>query len=278
MKQALHEPGMPLIRSIAIWLLAIVGSTGCANFEHPLPWTHSPLHESLVGAWHSYEDSSRLMKMDVIKNESGSLFVEIYLHDSVDGVNSETSLPFSSTTGYVSFQGDVLESSDVHVLQIDMKSYDVRDSKDEERHQTNRNGYRFVRVLPTENLLEMQLLDIESFARLAEHVLANREPGLTIKQFSDCVDDGVSDFIVIEAISDLTENEAISWTAEDDFAELVQLEQNLRDPKPVNPYKELQAMKECVAYKLPGEVLGTLFERNPEDSFAGEKIRMTRTQ
>lgn len=269
---------MTLTRPFVFGYLAIVASTGCTNFQHPLPWEHSSIHESVVGEWQSIEDAATHMKVDIKKNENGSLLVEIYLDDlgSGDGANSEANLPFSSRASYVSFEGEVLGSSDLHVLQIDMASYDERDDKDEAIDGKHLKGYRFVRVLPTEKQLELRLVDVRSFSRLAEHALANEESMLSIKEFSDCLEGDASAFLILDAIREGVEQGEISLSSEIDLAEFMRLEENLRNHELVNPYEELQKMRACIAYKLPGAVLGRLFELNPEGSFNGESIQLSR--
>ena len=276
-KNVIEKFDTRLIRSIVYVCLTVVASTGCTNFEHPLPWAYSPLHEHLVGNWQSHDESATPMRMDVIRNESGSLLVEIYVDDSNDRVKSDTTLPFSSTARHVSFNGDVLESKDVHVLQIDMKSYVTRDNKDEEGDETDGNGYRFVRVLGEDSSFEFQLLDMTGFSRYSEMQLSVEGATMRAPKFAACIDDEISVDLSLRFLSDLLKERPNELLSEDELSEMAEAIDEFKG-KEVDPYKKLQEMRECIAFKLSGDVLGGLFEHNPDESFKGEIFRMSRTK
>ena len=275
MKQEFEFLDTTLTRSIAFVFLTVVASNGCTNFEHPLPWSHSPLHDELPGSWHSLEGSEEPMRVDVSLLENDMLSVKIEI-DS-ESSSSDVSHPRSSRTQFVYFNADVLVSNDVHVLQIDMDSYEERNSEDAEPKSNAHEGYRFVRVLPANDSVAFRQLDIRRFARYAETQLFDEGISLTSREFADCVDEKIKVEMFSKLLSELLAERPINLLSEEERIEMEKALQEFEN-REVKPYKELRWMSECIAYKLPGEALGSLIEQNPEESFESDILRMSRIE
>ena len=271
------KPQVPLTQSVVFVLSTIAATAGCTNFEHPLPWSHSPLHEQMPGSWHAVEDSEPPMPVEVVKNESGSLYVEMMNSTTDDSVDSDSSQPSDSSIQYVSFQGDVLALNNVHVLQIDMSTYKEHKSEEEESDSTDHKGYRFLLVDSEEESMTFQQLDIEQFARYAEAHFLNERTTFTASEFASCVDTKIGTEITSIWVAELLKERPTNWLTEDERSELEQVLKEF-ETREVNPYWELQQMRECIANKLPGDALGTLFSSDPEASFRGETIRLMKAE
>ena len=267
---------MKLTRSIVCVLLAIAASTGCSHFEHPLPWERSSIHEEITGAWRTVEDSATPMEMNVSTDESGNLTVKINIDVPEDDSTLDPSLPFLEESRHVTFGGNVLASNDVHVLQIDMESYEERVSEDDEPTRNNEEGYRFVRVVPEDNTVSFQLIDMEQFARIAETQLGARKVTVSAQAFAKCVDAKIKLEISNQLLSGfLEEDRSYGLLTDAGRAEIESVVQSHQLGE-VEPYKELQRMRVCIAFLLPGEVLASLFSSEPSESFGGATIRMAK--
>ena len=253
---------MQVTRLIVCVIAAIVTTAGCSNFDHPLPWDHSPLHEKLLGSWQSMDDAVTPMKVHVATEEA---------------IKSDSSFPFSTSTRHVSFNGVALASNDVDVLQIDMKSYEERDSKDEKTRDSSREGYRFVHVVPADDSMVFHLLDIKSFARYVEAELSIVGTSVPASKFADCIDEEIRILIFARLLNDLLNERSSNLLTEDEHSEL---EQALLDDekREVDPYEEMQNMRECVAHRLSGDVLGRMFSSAPDASFSGETIQLMKVK
>lgn len=267
---------MQLTRLIVYVLLAIVANAGCSNFEHPLPWERSSIHAELPGVWRTGKDSTTPMEMNVSTDESGHLKVEINIDNSEDTSTIDPSLPFLDESRHVTFGGDVLASNDVHVLQIDMESYEERVREDDEPKRDDGEGYRFVRVVLEGNTVSFQLIDMEQFARFAETQLGARKVTVSAQAFSKCLNDKVKSEIDTKLLNGLLEQDRSAGLLTDaGRAEIESVVQSHRLGE-VEPYEELQGMRVCIAFLLPGEVLARLFSSEPTESFGGVTIRMAK--
>jgi len=173
----------------------------------------------------------------------------------------------------VRFRGDVLAMHDVHVLQMDMKSYEERNRADGEPKMNDLEGYRFVRVVRDGDTMSFQLIDMQQFARFAETELSTRNVTISAQSFGQCVDLEIQSEIFEELLSDIFKDRLSDLLSDD---ELVELEQSLEQNHEVDPYSELQKMRQCIAFEIPGEVLGRLFSVEPNESFGGVTIQMAK--
>ena len=277
MKLIDEKSRMPFTRSIVFACFLITVTAGCSNFEHSLPWAQSAFHKELQGSWQSVEGAEDPFKMDVVLNEDGSLSVDISVDVSVESSSPNSSLPFAEKTRKVFFKGDVLTSNEVDVLQIDMSSYKESDAENEETRDTSQDGFRFVNVVSVGDLMVFRQLDIEQFAQYAEEELVREGTTLTTSEFADCIDDSIRENVFLVILKEFLKERPSSLLSEE---EIVELEQELKafEIKEVEPYKELQEMRECVAYKLPGDELGKLFSSDADASFSGESIQMMKVE
>ena len=268
---------MRLTRPIVFMCFLIAVTAGCSNFEHSLPWSQSPLHEELQGSWQSIKGAEDPLKMDIFLNKEGSLSVDISVDGSVESGNSDSSLPFAEKTRKVVFSGDVVVANGVDVLQIDMKSYEETDGAEKKTGNASKKGFQFLQVLSEGDSMLFRRLDIEQFARYAEEELLKQGTTLTASKFADCIEREISSGLVLGALYDLLQERPTDLLTEDEIKEL---EQGLEEFKTreVEPYKELQQMRECIAHKLPGDMLGRLFISNPDLSFSGEIIRLVKVK
>lgn len=264
------------LRSLMCTLLVIAVTTGCSNFENSLPWSHSPVHEKLPGSWNLVKDSEPPIPIEVVKNESGSLYVEMMVIENEDGKDSDSSQTSDSNTQYVSFEGDVLALNNIHVLQIDMRTYVEHKGEDEGSDSKTEKGYRFLKVVPDGETIVFRELDIEQFARFAETQVYAEDTTLTASQFASCINQKIRTKIASNILANLVKERPTNLLSEDELSELEQVKQELEN-REVQPYRELQQMRECIAYKLPGDVLGKLFSSDPEASFRGETFLLKRT-
>ena len=266
-----------LTRSIVCAFTTIAITVGCSNFEHTLPWDRSPLHEKPLGSWQTKDDAVTPMNMHVMSDDSGALSIEIDIDAAEEVIKTDPSFPFSTRTRHVSFNGVVLASNDVDVLQIDMKSYEERDGEHEKTRDSSGEGYRFVRVVPADDSMLFQLLDIKSFSRYAESELSTAGTSLPATKFADCVDEKISILIFTRLLKPLLIERSSDLLTEDELSEL---ERALIDDekREVNPYLEMQQMRECVAYKLPGELLAMLFSADPNASFNDSTIQISKME
>lgn len=276
-KNVIEKFDTRVIRSIVYVCLTIVASTGCTNFEHPLPWAHSPLHDNLSGSWLEVDGSTSPIKMDVSLLENNTLSFKLEIDPTTESSSSDSSFPRSTRTRFVYFNGDVLASNDVHILQVDMDSYEERNIEEGEPKSNTHEGYRFLRLHPADDSVIFRQIDIHQFARYAEARLSIEEISLTNRDFADCVDEKIQVEFFSERLNELLSerpNELFSVEERIEMEEFLQEYEN----REVEPYEELQRMRECIAYKLPGEVLGRLIVQNPEDSFESETLRMSRIE
>ena len=275
-KRVVKKLDTALTRMIVYMFLTIGMSAGCSNFEHPLPWEQSPLHDKLQGSWHASEGSEEPpMKVDVTLLENDMLSFKLEVDPNPETPSSDVSNESSSRTQFVYFNAEVLASNDVHVLQIDMDSYEERSREDVEPKFNYSEGYWFVRVLPENGSVVFRQIDVQGLARYAEAQLVDEGTSLTSREFADCVDEKIKVEMFSKLLSELLSERPIDLLSEE---ERVEMEKALQEYeyREVKPYRELQRMRECVAYKLPGEALGRLIVQNPEDSFETETLRMSR--
>lgn len=277
MRQVIEFLDAPLTRSITFVFLTIVATTGCTNFEHPLPWAHSSFHDELPGSWYEVEGSAVPIKMDVSLLENGMLSFKLEVDPNPESSSSDVSPARSSQTQFVYFNAEVLASNDVHVLQIDMDSYEERDSEDAKPKSNYHDGYWYVRVLPGNDSVAFRQIEIHQFARYAEAQLFDEGTSLTSREFADCVDEKIKLEVFSMLLNELLSERPINLLSEEERIEMEKALQEYEN-REVKPYRELQWMRECIAYKLPGEVLASLFEQNPDDSFGGELIQMSRNE
>lgn len=268
---------MRLTGSIVCVFATIAATVGCSNFEHPLPWEHSPIHDELVGSWHAVDDSEPPLPIEVIKHESGALSVEMTVSTAEDSVDSDSSQPSDSSIQYVSFQSDVLALNNVHVLQIDMSTYKEHKREEAESGSTDHTGYRFLLVGSKGELMTFQQIDIERFARYVEAQFLSERTTLVASEFANCVDTKISLEIASFWVAELLKERPTSWLSEDERSELAQVLKE-SETREVNPYWELQQMRECIAFKLSGDVLGRLFSSAPDASFSGETIQLVKVK
>lgn len=267
-----------LTRSITFVFLMIVTSTGCTSFEHRLPWEQSPLHDKLQGSWYASEGSEQPpMNVDISLLENDTLSFKLEVDPNPESSSSDVSPARSSQTRFVYFNAEVLASNDVHVLQIDMDSYEERSSEDARPKSNYHDGYWYVRVLPGNDSLAFRQIDIHQFARYAEAQLFDEGTSLTSREFADCLDEKIKLEMFSKLLSELLSERPINLLSVEERIEMEKALQEYEN-REVKPYGELQRMRECIAYKLPGEVLASLFEQNPDDSFGGELIQMSRNE
>ena len=264
-------------KSIVFVVYTIAVTSGCTNFDHPLPWSHSPLHEELPGSWHAVHESEPPMPIEVTMNEDGSLSVDMAVTDTDESPGSDSSESSGSEVHRVSFQGDVLAFNDVHVLQIDMRTYKEHSREEKEQDSSDRDGYRFLRIVSEEGSMVFQQIDIELFARYAAEELVVEGTTLTDAEFANCINQRIRSGIAIGVIADLLKERPSNWLSAD---ELRELERELKEIEnhTVDPYQQLQKMRECIVHKLPGELLGRLFISDPNVSFSGETIRVVKVK
>ena len=278
MRQVIEELNLTLTRSTVFGFLTIGLVAGCSNFEHPLPWEQSPLHDKLQGSWYASDGSGEPpMKVDVSLLENGMLLFELEVDPNSESSSSELSNASSSRTQFVFFNAKVLASNDVHVLQINMDSYEERSREDAEPKFNYPEGYWFVRVLPANDSVAFRQIDIQEVARYAETQLFDEGTSLTSREFADCVDEKIKVEMFSKLLSELLSERPINLLSEE---ERIEMENALHEyeNREVKPYRELQSMRECIAFKLPGEVLGRLIVQNPDDTFETEMMRMSRIE
>lgn len=271
------ELRIPFAKSIVFVVYTIAVTSGCTNFEHPLPWSHSPIHEELPGSWYAVDESEPPLPIEITMSESGSLLVDMAFIDTDESRESDSSESSGSKVHRVSFQGDVLAFNDVHVLQIDMRTYKEHAREDKEQDTSDRDGYRFLRVVSEKDSTVFQQIDIDLFARYAAEELVVEGTTLTDSEFASCVNQRIRSGIAISVIADLLKERPTNWLSAD---ELRELEKELKEFEnhTVDPYHQLQQMRECIVYKLPGELLGQLFISDPDVSFSGETIRVVKVK
>ncbi len=278
MKRVDRKLDMTLTRLIVYVFLTIGMSAGCSNFEHPLPWEQSPLHEKLQGSWHVSEGLEEPpMKVDVSLLENDKLAFRLEVDPNLDSSSSNLSNVRSSRTQFVYFNAEVLASNGIHVLQIDMDSYEERSREDEEPKFNNFEGYSFVRVLQENDSVAFRKIEIQGLARFAEAQLFDEETSLTSRDFANCVDGKIKVEMFSKLLSELLSERQIDLLSDEEHVEMEKALQEYEN-REVKPYRELQRMRECIAYKLPGEALGRLIVQNPEESFETEMVRMSRIE
>ncbi|MCY4095815.1 MAG: hypothetical protein OXG05_11915 [Gammaproteobacteria bacterium] len=268
---------IPFIRSIVFVVFMIAVTAGCSNFDHPLPWSHSPIHAELPGSWHAVHESEPPLPIEISMNESGSLSVDMMVMDTEESEESDSTQTSGNQVHRVTFQGDVLLSNGVHVLRIDMRTYKEHEHEDKESNSPDRDGYRFLRVLSEEDSVVFQKFDIEQVARHAEERFFAEDVTFTDSEFASCVNHRIRSGIGISILAELLKERPTNWLSE---VERSELEKELKEfeTRTVNPYQQLQKVSECIAYKLPGDLLGQLFSADPAELFSGETIRVVRTK
>ncbi|MCY3859725.1 MAG: hypothetical protein OXG25_12535 [Gammaproteobacteria bacterium] len=266
----------PRPRSIPWVFLTIAVSAGCSTFDHPLPWPHSPLHEELPGSWHAVHESEPPMPIEVTKNGSGSLSVDMTVSDTDESAESDSTQSSGNQVHRVTFQGDVLLSNGVHVLQIDMKTY-RKHKREGKATSSDKEGYWFVRVVSEDGSLVFQQLEIEPFARYAESQLFDEKTALTASEYASCINTRISSEIASRILDDLLRERPTNWLSKDELSELEKVLKEFEN-RTVDPYQQLKRMRECIAYKLQGELLGRLFSADPDGIFSDEPLRLVRVR
>ncbi|MCY4130314.1 MAG: hypothetical protein OXG15_13865 [Gammaproteobacteria bacterium] len=266
---------MPLTRSTIFASLMIALMAGCSNFKHPLPWSHSPLHERLPGSWYAVSDSEPLIAVEVVKNEGGSLTVDMTFNVTDAGVDSDASQSARSNTERASFQGDVLAFNDVHVLQIDARTYVEEKSEEAEPNSGDFDGYRFLRVVSDDESIVLQEIDIEKVARLAAAQFSTEGATLTASEYASCVNKKIRTEIASSIVAEQLKERPTNWLSEDELNEMKEILKEF-ESRTVYPYRQLQWMRECIAYKLPGNLLGQLFSSDSAALFSAETFRLVK--
>ena len=210
-------------------------------------------------------------------NGSGSLFVEMTVSDIDESAEADSTQTSRNQDQRVTFQGDVLLSNGVHVLQIDMSTYKEHKREDNERDSSDRDGYRFLRVVSEEGSMIFQQLEIEQVARFAEEQFFAEGVTLTDSEFASCVNQRIRFGIGSLTIAELLNERPSNLLSEDERSELEQELEEFEIRK-VDPYQQLKRMRECIAYKLPGELLGRLFSADPDGIFSDEPLRLVRVR
>ncbi len=217
------------------------------------------------------------MPIEVTKNGSGSLSVDMTVSDADESAESDSTQSSGNQVHRVTFQGDVLLSNGVHVLQIDMSTYKEHKREDNERDSSDGDGYWFLRVVSEDGSLVFQQLEIEPFARYAESQLFDEKTALTASEYASCINTRISSEIASRILDDLLRERPKNWLSKDELSELEKVLKEFEN-RTVDPYQQLKRMRECIAYKLQGELLGRLFSADPDGIFTDEPLRLTRVR
>ena len=240
---------------------------GCSNFENPITWDESIRSNELIGEWATVEGSEEEYTAN-ISNGLDGLEVELTYQ------NERTKKPERA-----SFTGRLRSSDDLDVLEVDMYTYQEQ-TDDGKTKNNNKKGYFFVRIELDGNRMLAHYLSVERFGEIAESVLQGSKVQMDVREVSDCVATELQADIAVNSLPViLREND---W---DRIASMIQLSgEELEDFREridgtnssVDPFKQVNSFRDCVAKKLPSEMLERVFETEADTVFAGERHELVR--
>lgn len=236
---------------------------GCSTFDNPITWEESIRNSELVGEWATVEGSEEEFTASVSIGLEGLEFELVRLNPSTEKLERAT------------FIAHLLASEDLHVLQIDLHTF--REQKGEgDSKNDNEEGYFFAKVDLEGSSLIMNFVDYDEFGEAAESVLGEMEVQMGVRDVSSCLDNRLQTDLISQSLPDLFRED--DW---DQIAAIVQLPEKdlakLRVPvsgknSTIDPFKQLNSLRSCVARKLPSDLIEKVFESAPERVFVGDRL------
>ena len=240
---------------------------GCSYFENPITWDESMRSSELVGEWTTVAGSKDQFTASVSNGLEGLEF---------ELVTSE------KDTGKIEramFTGHLLAVEELHVLQIDMNTYREQ-TGDGDLKNNNEEGYFFAKVELGGNTLLVDSIDFDEFGEAAESVLGEAKVRMGVRDVSRCLDTKLQTDVIVQSLPDLFREDdwnqiaAIVQLPDKDLAKL----RGAVDGKnsSIDPFKQLNSLRSCVARKLPSALIEKVIESAPEHVFVGERRELER--
>lgn len=261
-----YEPATKSVSLLGISVMFVL--VGCGtNFENPINWDESIRSSELLGVWKSVEGAEDPQTVSVSSGVDGLNIEMIYLNKRTEEEERAT------------FTGHLRASNELHVLQVNLDTYQEWTS-DGETKNIKEEGYVFFRVELDGNNLLVRDLSFDDFGKAAEEFLQDREIQMDVREVSDCLETEVQIDVAIKSLPELM-NER-DW---DHIAATLKLEvEDWEEFKAgidgkldkVDPFRQINSLRTCVAKKLPSEMLGRVMESNADSVFVGETIELVR--
>lgn len=256
-----------------------VAITGCDNFENPLTWDESPAAEDLVGSWHGIEGDEAGSVVRVTRAGDQGLRFEITYPEGTPATAWQ-----DKNKHRAEFRANLLRSESVDILQIEASTYEEYEANGKPLDAAG-SGYLFRRVTPLpDGNLSVQRLHRHLLGRVAEAELGHSGLRLDADQVTDCMSTDMQMFTLIWFLGNITERldaetkAAVIAALFDEGDGAVEFEQVRReyDNLKVDPYRELEELRTCIARHLPGDALEQLFSAHADRVFAGGIDRYAR--
>ena len=228
-------------------------------------WETSELASELTGQWDGInQENIKVSEIEVSRKDDETFHIELsFLETETSRARPDEEISSATVTG------ELLSSKDVHILQLDAKTYREFNRAGEEVS-SNHKGYAYLRILFDESSQSIGIKEIE-MDQLAATIL-NFDPvgdvSFPALEWGDCVHKDLDDlsYRLSGALLELEREGQVKLLQKN-------LEEKLRqsvvkfEAKQVNPLREIKRIHTCIAQKLPGYALGSLFERRADDFF-----------
>lgn len=242
-------------------------ATGCQSFENPITWDESIKSSELLGVWKSVEGAEDPLTVNVSSGMDGLDIEMFYLNERTN--EEERAI----------FTGHLLASKELHVLQVDMATYQER-TADGKTKNNNEEGYIFARVELDGNELLVRDVSFDKFGKAAEELIQDNNIQMDVREVSNCLESELKIDVAVMSLPDLlNEND---W---DHIVSMLKVEiedhekfKAVIDGKheKVDPFRQVNSLRTCVAKKLSSEMLEQVMESNADSVFVGETYELVR--
>ena len=242
-------------------------ATGCQSFENPITWDESIKSSELLGVWKSVEGAEDPLTVNVSSGTDG-LDIEMFY------LNGRTNEEERAT-----FTGHLLASDNLHILQVNVGTYQEQ-TEAGKTYNDNEEGYMFARVELDGNELLVRDVSFDKFGKAAEEYLLGNNILMDVREVSACLGSEVKIDVAVMSLPDLlNEND---W---DHIVSMLRVEIEDREKfkavidgkhEKVDPFRQVNSLRTCVAKKLSSEMLEQVMESNADSVFVGETYELVR--